>query len=258
MAQFRCYHPDALPSIGSAFTLNKEESHHLVTVLRARKSDEIMVFDGKGGAWSCQLIDLHPKKTTLSLLKALPKQTEPRYPVILAQALPKGKCMDTVIRQATETGVSQILPLHTRYSPFSLSKNAGTLPTKYARWQSIAVEACKQSGNRIIPQIANIQSLEEFLKQLPEKMPHALKLIASLQPEAKPLFEILDPPPQPRPILCLIGPEGDFSEDEYEEARKHGFHALSLSKHVLRVETAVIYALSILDYEIQKWGNATP
>lgn len=255
MAIFRCYHSAPLPAIGNTFTLNKEESHHLITVLRARKSDKIVLFDGKGAAWFCQLIDTNPKKTTLSLLKALPKQATPHYPITLVQAIPKAKCMDTVIRQATAIGVSQILPLHTRYSQSQLTKNSDTLPSKYARWQSIAIEACKQSGNRIIPKIAPIQKFRDFIEQLPSQMPNALKLIASLQPESKPLFQILNAPPQPRPIICLIGPEGDFTKDEYETTRKHGFQAFSLSRNILRVETAVIYALSVLDHEMQKWGK---
>jgi 16S rRNA (uracil1498-N3)-methyltransferase len=124
---------------------------------------------------------------------------------------------------------------------------------KMDRWCEIALESCKQCGNNWLPEIQSPRNARDFLGALPK---YDLKLIASLQPDAKPLKSILSSAPSLEnfsspTLLILIGPEGDFTPAELGMAKSAGCLPLSLGPLVLRAETAAIYTLSILHHELQ-------
>jgi 16S rRNA (uracil1498-N3)-methyltransferase len=229
--------------------LTGPEAHHAMSVLRIKTGDPVTLFDGTGHEAHCRVESMD--KTTVHL-KILQETVTPPLParITLAQAIPK-KNMDIIIQKATELGVAGIVPLMSERTLVQLDADA----PKVDRWRSIALEACKQSGNNWLPEVHPPAKARDFLTRLAEQ-PRAydLKLIASLQPDAQPLKPILaalERSAAPVSVLILIGPEGDFTPAELSLAKSAGCLPLSLGPLILRAETAALYALSILHHELQ-------
>jgi 16S rRNA (uracil1498-N3)-methyltransferase len=243
-----CLPPELEPK---EIRLSREESHHLVTTNRARAGDTVVVFDGRGNEWVCECAEPARNEARLKV-RFLQKARPLPYAITLAQALPKGKYMDSIVRMATEVGVANIVPL---LSDRTIVKvEAGAEEHKLEKWQATAVEAAKQCGNAFLPTIQPVQPAEQFITASPRN--HDLRLIASLQPGARSLKTVLkqfrdEKGRAPKSVAWMIGPEGDFTTAEMAAARNAGFEPVSLGPLVLRCETAAIFALSILSYELQ-------
>jgi 16S rRNA (uracil1498-N3)-methyltransferase len=249
MPDFRafCTPPAAEPV---EITLSADESHHLIAVNRARVGDTVVAFDGRGSEWICALAS---DRKNAALLKVRFKQRiKPLpYEITLGQALPKGAGMDAIVRKATEIGAARIVPLESDRTQVHLDGDRSD--RKIEKWQTAALEAAKQCGNAFVPDILPVQSAGTFIESARS---YDLKLIASLQPGAKSLkhvlaaFQAAQQRP-PKKVLWLIGPEGDFTPAEMSLAQSAGFEPITLGPLVLRCETAAVYALSVLSYELQ-------
>jgi 16S rRNA (uracil1498-N3)-methyltransferase len=229
--------------------LSGGEAHHCVQVLRLKPGDTLTVFDGRGQEAHCRIAGIEDGCVQLTPLQQTATPPLPRA-ITLAQAIPK-KNMDLIVQKATELGVTRIAPL--------MSERTLAQPppdgAKLERWRAISLEACKQSGNNWLPDIEPPRPARTFLAGLADQ-PAAwdLKLIASLQPDARPLKSLLAESGERtriHSVLVLIGPEGDFTPAELALAKSAGCRALSLGPLVLRAETAALYALSILHHELQ-------
>jgi 16S rRNA (uracil1498-N3)-methyltransferase len=163
--------------------------------------------------------------------------------ITLLQALPKGKLFEAIVQKATELGAARIVPLLSQRVVVQLNKNEAA--RKAAKWQSIAGEAIKQCGATWLPHVEIPTTPEQFLAR---KEHFDLALVGSLQPDAKHPREYLRS--QPKSAAVWIGPEGDFTPPELEAITKSGAHPITLGPLVLRTETAAIYCLSIINYEI--------
>jgi 16S rRNA (uracil1498-N3)-methyltransferase len=119
---------------------------------------------------------------------------------------------------------------------------------KQEKWQRIALEACKQCGQNWLPQVHVPRSFVETLAQLPAI---DVTAIAALQPDSQSVKSILAGIDHPKSAALAVGPEGDFSPAEYAAARAAGFVPMTLGPLVLRVETATLYALSVLSHELR-------
>lgn len=231
--------------------VSERESQHLIKVCRARVGDFVRAFDGYGKEWDTELLESEKRHAVLRVLKEY-SMPPPKITLNLAQALPKGKTMDGIIRGLTEIGISTIQPLKTRYSEVQLGEERSE--GKIGKWSVTALEACKQSGNSWIPQIYSIQSMLPWLETL--KSESQLRVIASLEDGSMFCDKIIKNwmdlnGKMPSDILMLVGPEGDFSKEEYQAAAKAGFQPLRLAKNVLRVETAALYMASLFDQIVQ-------
>jgi 16S rRNA (uracil1498-N3)-methyltransferase len=249
MTDFRvhCLPPVADPK---EITLSAEESHHLVVVNRAREGDTVVAFDGKGAEWICGLRLADKKAAQLSVRFAQKAKPLP-YSITLGQALPKGSGMDAIVRKATEIGTARIIPLESERTQVHLDSDRSDKKTE--KWQTAALEAAKQCGNPWLPEIAPVEKAAAFMEGAKG---YDLKLIASLQPGAKSLKSVLLSYHQatgktPKNVLWLVGPEGDFTPAEMSLSRSAGFEPITLGPLVLRCETAAVYALSVLSYELQ-------
>ncbi len=249
MPDFRAYckPPTTEPK---AITLDADESHHLIVVNRARVGDTVVAFDGKGTEWICGLATADKRAAQLTVRFAQKAKPLP-FRITLGQALPKGSYMDAIVRKATEIGASTIVPLESERTQVHLDGERSD--KKIEKWQTAALEAAKQCGNPWLPEIAPVQSADAFMESARD---YDLKLIASLQPGAESLKTVLanfrtarNRPP--KNVLWLIGPEGDFTPAELSLARSTGFAPITLGPLVLRCETAAVYALSVLSYELQ-------
>ena len=221
--------------------LPADEAHHCRHVLRLNAGDTVNIFDGCGHEAQCAIAEITNQAVRLNML-AQTSTPALRCRITLAQAVPK-KSMDLIVQKATELGVATIVPLLSERTIVRLDEDA----PKLDRWREIALESCKQCGNNWLPAIESPRKAMEFFAN-PGKCD--LKLIASLQPGAQPLKQLL-PAQMPASVLILIGPEGDFTPAEISTARNAGCLPLSLGPLVLRAETAAIYTLSILHHELQ-------
>ncbi len=250
MPDFRayCQPPEREPS---EIRLSGEESHHLVTVNRARVGDTVVAFDGRGREWICELAGAAKQEARLKV--RFRQQARPLpYEITLGQALPKGPFMEAIVRKATELGATRVVPLESERTIVHL--DGDRTDRKLEKWRTAAIEAAKQCGNPFVPEILPLQPAAEFMKTAGS---HDLRLIASLQPAAKSLRSVLAAfgaahQRPPRTVLWLVGPEGDFTPAELSLSLAAGFEPITLGPLVLRCETAAIYALSVLSYELQQ------
>jgi 16S rRNA (uracil1498-N3)-methyltransferase len=229
-----------------ALTLDEAETHHAVDVLRMNAGDRAVVFNGKGAEATVEIAAVGKKSVTLK--KMLHAKSPPiGCQITLAQAVPKGKNMDLIVQKAVELGAAAICPLLSERTVIQVEEDDAA--RKQQKWQAVAIEAAKQCGQNWLPRVDPPRSPKEFFAH---PVRHDLMLIASLQPDAmhlkKLLAENLDK--KPKTVLVLIGPEGDFTPAEIGLAKSHGCRPITLGPIVLRTETAAIYCLSVLSYEL--------
>ncbi|MDQ6655609.1 MAG: 16S rRNA (uracil(1498)-N(3))-methyltransferase [Verrucomicrobiota bacterium] len=230
--------------------LTGPEAHHAGKVLRLQPGDKAVLFDGRGRELTAEVTAVHHRE--VSLRKLHETTTAPlRCRITLAQAIPKGKNMDLIVQKAVEIGAAAIVPIMSdrtvvRIDPVEAAQ-------KQAKWQSIAIEAAKQCGQNWLPQVETPRPLAAFLTERPAS---DLALIGSLQSDALHLKKVLAEHAEahggsrPLSVLMLVGPEGDFTPAELNLARAAGCRPITLGPIILRVETAAIYCLSVLSYEL--------
>lgn len=225
--------------------LSAEESHHLGKVLRARVGDRVKLLNGRGLIADCTVKTLRPDTLELAVEGLLEKQPpSPRVDLVLGLAKPKA--LESILRQATEMSVASIQFLECDHAAYSLEASS----QKWERFQDIIIEACKQSLNPFIPILYKIVPFKAYVAQCSPD-PRVLKLVASLEPSARPLSQYTVP--KPESLLCFVGPEGDFSAREYAKLSGLGALDQSLGGSILRVETAVVAMLAQVELFKQQW-----
>ncbi len=257
---------------GDALRLDGREAHHALNVLRLQRGELVTVLDGGGNEFLCAVENSSRNAVTLSV--SLKNFTPPPpCSITLLQAVPKGKIIESIIQKAVELGARRIVPLLTERVVTHLDEeDAGN---KRDKWQQVAIEAIKQCGAAWLPEIEAPTAIEAFLARsggrqtagflkgdekcgsLPKAAtPTAfdLSLVGSLQKERRHPRECFrefqaQHKRLPQSVGVWIGPEGDFTPEELEAIQASGALPISLGRLVLRVETAAIYCLSILNYE---------
>lgn len=228
----------------SSPALDAGESHHALDVLRLEEGERVVVFDGVGGEATAQIASIQSKRAHL---KVMPRSKTQALPcaITLGQAVPKGKNMEFIIQKSVELGAARIAPLLSDRTIVQL--DADDVEKKREKWQETALEACKQCGQNWIPEIAAPKSVKAFFESGDK---YDLMLIASLQPDARKIKDVLAEFPAVRSALVLVGPEGDFTPAELSLAKSHGCRPVTLGPIILRTETAALYCLSVLAHEL--------
>lgn len=222
--------------------LDKEQIHHMKDVLRLKERDEVIVFDDKGNEYICFIKELINNEVILIIKgRQLSFKRGKKLNIAVACAIPKKSRLDEVVDKLTQLGVDRIIPLETKRVIISLDENKRNIRLK--RWNRIALSASKQSQRNTLPTIEPVKSIEEVLS---EQRDYDLKLMPTLSGRRKTLKQILAKSNNPKNILILIGPEGDFTEEEINLAKEVGFIPVSLGDLVLRVETAAIAMASFI------------
>jgi 16S rRNA (uracil1498-N3)-methyltransferase len=230
--------------------LRGSEAHHAGNVLRMQAGDKLVLFNGKGRELTAEIAAITDDE--IRLRKLHEAETAPlRCRIVLAQAIPKGKNMDLIVQKAVEIGAAEIAPIISDRTVVQLDSES--VSQKQKKWQQIAIEAAKQCGQNWLPRVHPPQKLAEFFSD--SEQTFDLRLIGSLQPDAQHLKKILETysienGDRPRRVLMLVGPEGDFTPAEIALARRDGCQPITLGPIILRVETAAIYCLSVLSYEL--------
>ena len=235
-----------------AVLITGKELHHLRDVLRLKKGDEVIIFDGKGLEFTGKIEGLGKNEARFIIAKQLHPSKESAFEIILCQGLTKGEKMELIIQKATELGVSRIVPFVAQRVVPKLKNEQ--IAKKTQRWQHIAIEASKQCGRGIIPAIEAPATLTEVLSRWSMNKENYVKLIPWEVEKEHTLKDILKGN-KPAGCIALIGPEGGFSEAEVNQAKEMGFMSVSLGPRILRAETAAISMVTIIQYELGDMGR---
>jgi 16S rRNA (uracil1498-N3)-methyltransferase len=231
-------------------TLSERESHHATNVVRIRPRERVVVLNGAGDEFLCEVAEAERRAVTLKVIQKNAIRPLP-YQITLAQAVPKGKTIELIIQKATELGAHRIVPILSERTVAHLEPDDKT--GKVEKWEATAIEAIKQCGSAWLPQIEPPLTPQAFLSRN-EKF--ELPLIASLQGDARHPREYFqsfaaERGRLPSSVCVWIGPEGDFTPAEVNAVRAAGALPITLGQLVLRSETAAVYCLSVINYELQ-------
>jgi 16S rRNA (uracil1498-N3)-methyltransferase len=223
--------------------LNAEETHHLARVLRLGVGARVEVCDGQGGIFEAVVLNLEGAQAALRVVRPLAPMGESPLSLTLAIGLAKGDVLDAVVRQATEMGVTRLIPMLTDRSEKSSPERAAR---RAQRWQRHMQEGLKTCQRSFLPQMEAPQDFAEVLDG-----PEEVKLFCWEEERGGGLEAVLARS-RPAGVRVLIGPEGGFSEREAAQARAAGYQVVSLGPRRLRVETAALAVLALLQYA---WGD---
>ncbi len=222
---------------GAEIDLPEGAARH-VQVLRLQPGDALTLFEGRGGEWSAQVLQMGRREVRVRVGAFADVSRELPLDVTLAVGMPANERMDALVEKACELGVAAIQPLVCERSVLRLTGERAQ--KKVAHWQAVAVAACEQSGRTRVPAVAPVRSLAEWLAALPAAASDEHRLVLSLRDATAPLASAGGP------IVSLSGPEGGLSEAEEEAARRAGFVPVSLGARTLRADTAPLALLSFL------------
>jgi 16S rRNA (uracil1498-N3)-methyltransferase len=248
----------------SELTLRGEDYHYLCRVLRYAEGDRFPAVAHDGARYRAQLVSVGADSCRLSLERSteqdwagagspLQAADSARLPTLtLLQCMPKGQGFETIVRSATQVGVQHIVPVYSDRTVRRL-KSQDDVEKKRERWERIAREAVQQSGNPQAPALYAPRSIDALP---PKEHDATLRLYFHEKPIAQhSLHGYLKA--EPREVELLIGPEGGLSQRELSSLEQNGFLPAYLGPHVLRTETAAVYALAaiqIIALESDSWS----
>ncbi|SHM03517.1 16S rRNA (uracil(1498)-N(3))-methyltransferase [Flavobacterium saccharophilum] len=221
------YNPD-IDETTETFSFDKEESRHIIKVLRKKDSDILHVTNGLGLLFETEITLASDNKCIVEVL-SIKKSPEPKIRLHLAVAPTKmNDRFEWFLEKATEIGIQEITPVFCDRSERKV--------VNLERFEKIILSAMKQSNETYLPKLNEAISFKEFIKQKNE----GLQLIAHCEEaDKKSLKEVLKPNEN---ITILIGPEGDFSDKEIALALENNFQPVMLGNTRLRTETAAVVA----------------
>jgi 16S rRNA (uracil1498-N3)-methyltransferase len=227
--------------------LTGTDVNHIRNVLRMRSGQEVLISDGQGADYRCQLNEIGEDAVTASIMWRLDGNAELPSRITLFQGLPKGDKMEFIIQKCVELGAVKIVPVQTRRTVVKL--DARKEQARRKRWMGISESAAKQSGRGIVPEIARVMDFSEALEEarhldvclipyeLARGIEHTREVCTAIKPGQS--------------VGIFIGPEGGFEEDEVSKAMKAGAVPVTLGKRILRTETAGMALISVLAYLLE-------
>ena len=230
MSIIRLYHPENILE-NSTSLLSKEHTHYLVNVMRAKRGGNVNFFN-KNGEWLSEIVFLEKDRVEVKFLSKIKENTN-NYNIELAICLVKKNAMEIILQKATELGIKKIIPI--------ISERTEVKEINFERANKIVIEATEQSNQLEPPQISEILNLKDFLNINRNKIFFA-DINSDYSLEKKDFKE-------GETVTVLVGPEGDFSPTERELILNGSTTvAFSLSKNILRTDTAVISAISLVNF----------
>jgi 16S rRNA (uracil1498-N3)-methyltransferase len=241
------FHVDGPLSVGQSLALPDDVVRH-VHVLRLQTGDPITLFDGAGGEYRAELVEIARRAASARIDAHDPREAEPPYRVTLAQGVAGGDKMDWLIEKTVELGIARIAPITAERGVVRLAGERAL--RRQAHWQALVRAACEQCGRNRVPDVAPPRDLDDWLDDLPAASDGDLRRL--LSPRAEVSFASLPADPPSGTVTLLIGPEAGFSPSEEEAIIGAGFSTLGLGPRVLRTETAGIAVLAAL---AGRWGG---
>lgn len=234
--------------VNNRLSITDEKAHYITSVLRCRKGDDLIVFDGGANCFKTTILKIGRREVTVEVTEKFLCNLESPLHIILAQALLKGEKMDLVIQKTTELGVTEILPVITSRSQLRETR-------KLSRWRKIAEEASRQSGRSVIPVVHEPVGFGSIFSDRASLFNAGLILYEENGMKLSKAVEVLKqtsnpaiPPLTKGAVLVVIGPEGGFTGEEIALARGKGLLVISLGQRILRAETAAISAVTLVQF----------
>jgi len=235
-------------------TIIGSDVNHIKNVLRMKPGEKVLISDGKGINYFCELTEIGADAVKAAILPDEVEDTELPVEVVLYQGLPKGDKMELIIQKCVELGVSRIVPVDMARCVMKLdAKKEGN---KIKRWYGVSESAAKQSKRMIVPEISGVMKYKAAIEEakhadlalVPYEAAETLdgaggmeltrRLIGGLKPGQR--------------CAIFVGPEGGFADAEIELARESGFQTITLGKRILRTETAGLFVLSAIGYALEE------
>jgi 16S rRNA (uracil1498-N3)-methyltransferase len=232
MAAKSVYIPHAEPEDGRLRIVGDE--HHHLSVARAEEGETIEVFDGKGGVWTTEVVSAGRRETVARIVES--RRVEKSGPeIFLGLSLIKPSAFELALEKAVEVGVTRIIPV-------IASRSNAPAVRRLDRWNRVVIEAAKQSKRYHLPVLDEPVKLARVLEVKAETK------IVFAERGGGPLESAL----AGSPALCLVGPEGGWTDAELEAAHVKQFHPVTLGAGILRSETAAIVGAALVWYELQR------
>ncbi|WP_217597117.1 16S rRNA (uracil(1498)-N(3))-methyltransferase [Cohnella sp. GbtcB17] len=248
---------------GGAVVLLGEDARHLAAVMRARAGEKFIACDGSGRECLAEIVNIESGRVEGRIVSERASEAEMAWRVEVAQSLPKGDKLETVIQKGTEAGASAFLPFLSQRTvvQYDARKEAKRLE----RWRKIAKEAAEQAHRGIVPEVGEVASWKALLARFggydrvllcyEEEGRSGAGLRPELETFARRPREGADPASRPS-LLVVVGPEGGFDEAEARQAEAAGAVCVGLGRRILRTETAALVALAAIGYESGEMGEA--
>lgn len=232
----------ALPLVlNEQFELDDDSGHYVRTVLRLKRDDAIILFNGEGGEYSCVLCEVSKKNVVVWVNSWKERNVESSLKIYLGLGISRGDRMDLSVQKAVELGVNQITPIMTERCVVQL-KGEKKLQ-RLQHWQKIIQHAAEQSGRTVLPELNEIENMQNWVGSQ-----RGLKVF--LDPYAD--CSLTDLKPDAMKVTLLTGPEGGFSDQERSISKAAGFVPVRLGSRILRAETASLAALACVQ---MLWGD---
>ena len=222
------------PDIESTGLLPESDSAHCCRVLRMKEGDEVAVVDGKGHRFRCRIVEAHPKHTALDIVEKMDAPNHWGASITLAVAPTKlADRMEWMLEKAVEIGIDRVVLLKCRHSERKVMKKD--------RLEKVMISAMKQSLKGVLPIIEEMTDFKDFVKTCNG---NGSQLFFGYCDAAYPRREFVKECKPDKPVVIMIGPEGDFSPEEVELAVANGFIPVTFGNSRLRTETAALYGVT--------------
>ncbi|MFK7793927.1 MAG: 16S rRNA (uracil(1498)-N(3))-methyltransferase [Gammaproteobacteria bacterium] len=230
--------------VSNNVNLEAKAVKHIKDVLRMSVGNQVMLFNGDGNNYNCTISDISKKIVSVAIENKQTVNNESPISINLFLPLCRAEKMDWCLQKATELGAHEITPFISARVNISIATNR--LEKKMNHWRSVIESACEQSGRATIPSINQPVAFNKAIGNSPND---SIKLIASPTADktASASTEI-----SATKCICAIGPEGGFNQDEILQAEHKGFTSIKIGPRILRLETAVISALTLCQ---SRWGD---
>lgn len=228
-------------SLNETLYLDDDSAHYLRSVLRLKKSALVTIFNGEGGEYHAEILEVSRKQVLLRPQEHIKRSVESNLTIHLGLGISRGERMDFAVQKSVELGVTAITPLLTERCVVQLKGDKEI--NKRRHWQKISQHAAEQSGRTLKPPVNICESLAQWL-------PQQTGLKVFLDPYAQQCLSDLSPVAQK--VTLLAGPEGGFADSERELAQQMNFIPVRLGPRILRTETAALAALTAVQV---LWGD---
>ena len=244
MTRRRFYAPPEAFTSAETLTLQADEARHLRDVLRLKPGDEVYVFDGEGKEFRCAIEESRKDSARLKVLAPIaPAKPESPLKLTLAVALLKSDKFDLVVQKATELGAVRIFPVMTKLADIRLRDESDAIK-RVTRWQRIALEAAKQSGRALVPEVTQPISFQTLAQAVGDQT----KVMFS-ERDGRSIKDLKDTGCETHlAITAVVGSEGGWTEEELSLARINNWVIVTLGGRTLRAETAAITAMVLLQH----------
>ncbi len=223
--------------------------NHMKNVLRMKAGEAVLISDGTGKDYNCQVEGYKEGEGILQILSENEDSRELPSRIWLFQGLPKSDKMEVIIQKAVELGAAGVIPVATRNAVVKL--DAKKAEAKVRRWQAIAESAAKQSKRSYIPEVGMVMSLKEAFPYIEEQNFDLCLIPYELEKGMDGIKQVLNRLAPGQQIAVFIGPEGGFDEEEIKLALEKNVIPVSLGKRILRTETAGPAILALLMMKLE-------